>query len=288
MLLTNGVSRAQDAGPDAATSPPQAPPALVEAQMGPAETVALTPAVNATIRAPKDWVGAPDRDASFSGQLKEIPGAQIVAARIWKPSTTRPAEGGRSYSDSMELVCVQAPVSEWAPGMHLLVFERMNSIARAELGNGAEVDSFEPGPVEDTGTYFRQRFTGHGELEVRGASGEKVLVEDHPDRPHPHAKAFGVHVLTVPAGTNAVIGCTLFCGELERPGQKVFLCEGPVASFAPVGDLKSEPEFTVLGRLVNGVRQSPWTIGTMFLGMLMSVAGLVMAGRTLMEIGRTR
>lgn len=287
MLLTIGESRAQDAGAEAG-SPPAQPSASAEAQVGLTETITLVPRVNATIRAPKDWPGAPDRDTSFSEQLKEIPGAQVIASRIWKPAAPRPAEGGRSYADSMQVVCVQAPVSEWAPGMHLMVFERMNAIARSQLGKGAELDSFEPGPVEDTGTFFRQRFSAHGELEVRGAGGEKVLVEDHPDRPHSHAKAFGLHILTVPAGTNTVIGCTLFCGEIERPGQKAFLCEAPINSFAPIGDLTSEPEFTLAGRLASGVRQAPWTIATMLLGVLMAMAGVVMTGRTLIEIARSK
>jgi len=282
-----GVDAGADAGVDAGAPSPRQP-VPVEAQMGSAETLTLTPSVRATIRPPKDWTGTPDRDGSFTEQLKEIPGAQVIVARIWKPSVARPAEGGRGYGDSMELVCVQAPVSEWAPGMHLIVFERMNSIARGELGKGAAVDTFDPGPVEDTGKFFRQRFSAHGELEARGAGGEKVLVEDHPDRPHSHAKAFGMHILTVPAGSNSVIGCTLFCGELERPGQKTFQCEGPISSFSPEGDLVSEPEYTLTGRFVSGVRQSPWTIATMLLGALMLMAGAVITGRTLVEIGRGR
>jgi hypothetical protein len=98
---------------------------------GALENLPVVTGMSLRISAPRDWVSTQQVDTSFV-DLSSLAGARIVLARSWaapKPATPEP---GRTYSDSMLLVCVEAPVVEWAPGMEDLVFDRMSQMTRDE------------------------------------------------------------------------------------------------------------------------------------------------------------
>jgi len=271
-------AHAQTDAPDAGAAP--APDATLA---GALESFPLGSGASLSIRAPRDWSGRAEQNTSLAEQLAQIDGARVVFSRVWKPATVFVAPDGRSFSDAMQLVCVEADVADWAPGAHLLVFDRMNGFARAELSKGASLDTFDPGVAEDAGLLYRQRFTAHGELEPKGAKGEKLLVEDNPNRPHNHAKIHGVHVLSSYAGSRTMVGCTLSCGETERPDQSAYVCAAAASSLALQGELALEPEFTLLGRFLRGVRVAPWLLGGMIVGMVLALAGALVLGKTLLE-----
>jgi hypothetical protein len=168
--------------------------------------------------------------------------------------------------------------------MEQLVFDRMNQMARDELSKHGSLDVFEPGPLQNRGTYYRQTFKARGELgEGHGKGQVRVLAEDRPDRPHNHSRNLGLQVLTVPVGTHQMVACSLSCGETDRPDQKVFSCDGSILSFEPLGDLASEPSISTVGKFIAGVRRQPLSGVGIFAGLLMVVAGIVLAARGLMR-----
>ena len=161
------------------------------------------------------------------------------------------------------------------------MFDRMNQMARDELNKHASLDVFEPGPLHRSSTHYRQTFKAHGELGVGHGKGQvRVLTEERPDRPHNHARNLGLQLLTVPAGTQQMVACSLSCGETERPDQKTFSCDASIASLEPLGDLAAEPSVTTLGKFVVGVRRQPVSALGVLAGFAMIVAGIVLATRS--------
>lgn len=250
---------------------------------GALETVPVVSGMSLRLTAPREWMSTKQIDTSFI-DLSGLTGARVVLARSWVAPKPGTPETGRVYADSMLLVCVEAPAAEWAPGMEDLVFDRMNQMAREELSRHASLDNFDAAPPHHLETHYKQTFKAHGELGEGHSKGQvRELHEDRPDRPHNHARNVGAHILTVPAGTQQMVACTLSCGETERPDQKSFACDASVASFEPLGDLSSEPSVTTLGKFLVGIRRHPLSGVGIVLGLVMIVAGIALATRALMH-----
>jgi hypothetical protein len=280
--LLGGRARAADDAQAEAASIDAA--ALQLGGLEPIETFAAANGMSVRIAAPKGWVGQAS-DASFL-DVSELPGAKVALSRAWTGPRQSEGELGRVYPDSMLLVCVQAPPSEWAPGMEELVFERMNQLVRDELGKKSSLDSFSAAPAQRRENHFRQTFQAHGELGAGHRRGEaRVLTPERADRPHNHARDTGLHILAVPVVSQQMVACTLACGETEHPDQKVFACDASVSSIELLGELSAEPEMTFAGRFVVGVRKHPVTVLGMAVGVALMLIG---AGAVVVAMLRAR
>jgi hypothetical protein len=279
VLLASSTVRADagadaaDAAHDIAPAPPVVEPQASAAPPAVPETLPVASGFALRLTAPAGWTGYADSELA-AADLSQVEGARVVVSRSWRGPRPTAHEPGRRYRDSMFLMCVQAPVTEWAPGLEQLVFEEMNQKMRDELGKYSELDAFEPAAVERTDAWFRQTFKAHGELGEGHRRGQvRQLQAEQPDRPHNHARNVGLHLLTVPAGSQDMVACSLACGETERPEQKTFLCDSVIAGLEPLGELTAEPAVTTLGRLVVGLRLRPWLGAGAGFGLLMALVG---------------
>jgi len=241
---------------------------------GPIESFPVADGIQVTVQAPSDWTAA---DAEIgTAAVHDVPGAQVQVARVWAPAQPR--------SGRLLLVCASAPSREWAHGLESLVFERLNSVASAELARYITMSDFSADPPEQTPFGFQQGFHGRGMGDPAVQQGGVRVLEPQ-DEPALHAPPLvvtGRHSLAFSATEDPplVLTCSIACAEpVFRQGA---VCNTVLAAHRVQGRTGPEPVPSLRTRLVVGFGRRPIAFGGLAAGLLSLLVGVFAVVRGLL------
>ncbi len=241
---------------------------------GPIESFPLADGIQVTVQAPSDWrAGNAEIDVAA---VHDVPGAQVRVARVW--ASARPLFG------TLLLVCASAPSREWAHGFESLVFERLNSVASAELARYMTIRELSSDALEETPFGFQQGFFGRGSGEPSVQQGGVRVLEPQ-DEPALHAPPLvvtGRHSLAFSATEDPplVLTCSIACAEpVLRQGA---VCNTVLAAHRVQGRTGPEPVPSLRTRLVVGFGRRPIAFGGLAAGLLSLLVGVFAVVRGLL------
>jgi hypothetical protein len=229
-------------------------PVRWETTEGGAAVLALPPGAAAM---PVESLPSPD--------LGGVAGARVVLRK----GVGRGPSTAEHISDSVYAICAKGPAGQMVPGMESVVFERLNELARTELGKGGtSVDSFQASEPREDGLLTVAGYTAEARLgPVAGGDGAT---------PRLKMRAEGKHVLGYVGEPADVLVCSIACTELSSERSRICpaLLEGARidAAFvqAPRPSLPSRLAFAVVRRPLSAV-------GAVLGGLMVLLGGLVAA-----------
>jgi hypothetical protein len=260
--------------PDVAEPRPDTP-----ATFGPIELFPLADGIQVTVQAPSDW---PAGDAEMDvAAIQDVPGARVQVARVWAPARPR--------SGRLLLVCASAPSREWAHGIESLVFERLNSVASAELARYMTVSEWSSDAIEETPFGFQQGFRGRGTGEPAVQQGGVRVLEpqDEAAMAAPPLVVTGRHSLAFSATEDPplVLTCSIACAEpVFRHGA---VCNTVLAAHHLQGRTGPEPVPSLRTRFVVGFGRRPIAFGGLAAGLASLLVGVVAVVRGLLLPARS-
>ncbi len=285
VLLSSPVHAQQDAASEAAAhdaatpdtavqdaAPPdvEAPDAAEEptAVLGSEVALAIPDGVVVHISPPERWVGAESKDVDIQ-DLNQIPGAQALFKHTWTSSHPRKATLSR-----LSVVCATAPSEEWARGMESLVFERLNTLARAELAEWMTVSSLAPAAIDSAPPLYLQSFEAQGRAGGQRREGSvRVLEVDRMDDGRAPVVGTGRHFIGFLANPDRVLVCSAAC--VEPAWRSVGVCPASIASVHLDGALVPEPSPSTAGRLLLGVQRRPSALLGAAAGLVVALVGVL-------------
>jgi hypothetical protein len=279
------ASLIQDGSPEAAqpADPVDVEPARPDAEtldagvepptpvLGDEVSFEIATGVRLVLLPPFDWTGTDASELAIP-ELAQVPDAEAVFKHTWKPERRR---------GQLTVLCATAPATEWASGMQSMVFERLNVVARSELGEGMTVATFSAGPVEDAPPLFRQSFDATGTAGGHRREGSiRVLEADPIDNNRDAVLGSGRHFLAFLAEPDRVLVCSAACVESVRWNRG--RCSGSLASLRLDGQLAPEPSASTMGRFVLGIKRRPSALLGTALGLLFALVGVLVILRGLL------
>jgi hypothetical protein len=264
----------QDAAtPDA--EPPDAHDEPAAPILGTEVALAVPDGVVLHLSPPDRWAGTESKDVDIQ-DLSQIPGAQALFKHTWTSTHHR-----RATLSRLTVVCATAPSDDWAPGMESLVFERLNTIASAELAEWMTVSSLVPGPIDNAPPLYLQSFKAEGRAGGQRREGSlRVLEVDHIDDGRAPVVGTGRHFIGFLANPDRVLVCSAAC--VEPAWRSVGVCPASIASIHLDGALVPEPSPSTAGRLLLGVQRRPSALLGTAAGLVFALVGVLIILRGLL------
>lgn len=240
--------------------------------LGQPESFAVGGSVAISLRTPEGWSSKPLKPQAVP-DLTQIQGASVQLARAWSPAWSNE---NTPPTHSIWLICASAPSLQWSPGLETVVFERLNSIANAQLEERLNLDTLHAGEIEKKPPTFEQSYRGHGKVgRTRTEGAVRLLEEDRLGAGIP-MRAQGRHVLGF--SSDQVLVCSAACVEPAAH----HLCASVIETVSLSGQLAAEPEPSVFGRLLVGFSQRPVTVVGVVAGVVLALAGAAVMLRGLL------